>query len=115
MKYHEIKIIPHNADVQSLADALTAVGFDAFELSDSGLPEPGGWDYIDDTLKAQTSAPPFIRNLSRKRGFFSGSVCPAETPQYTIGADSDEKVDFEESVRDEKRMERCLEIIFQAI
>ncbi len=100
MKYHEIKIIPHNADVQSLADALTAVGFDAFELSDSGLPEPGGWDYIDDTLKAQTSAPPFIRIYLENEASFPEAYVQLKRAVYDW-ADSDEKVDFEESVRDE--------------
>ncbi len=100
MRYHEIKLIPNNTDIPSLADALTAIGFDAFELSDGGLPEPGGWDYIDESLVEKQSDAPFIRLYFEDNADFPQLYVKMKRSVYDW-ADSDEAVTFEESVHDD--------------
>ncbi|MEX1307323.1 MAG: 50S ribosomal protein L11 methyltransferase [Eubacteriales bacterium] len=100
MTYHEIKLIPKNIDINSLADALTAIGFDAFELSDGGLPEPGGWDYIDEDLVTKSDEAPFIRIYLENSPSFPEQYVKLKRAVFEW-ADSDEAVIFEESRRDD--------------
>ena len=100
MTYHEIKLIPQSGDINSLADALTAIGFDAFEISDSKMPEPGGWDYIDDELTAKSDDPPFIRIYLENTADLPAEYVKLKRTVFDW-ADSDENVIFEESLRDD--------------
>jgi len=100
MTYHEIKLIPNSISVQTLADALTAIGFDTFETVDGGLPEPGGWDYIDDSLIENQDVSPFIRLYMENNADYPKNFVKLKRLLMDL-SETDDAVTLEEAERDD--------------